>query len=196
MSNLELNKGDQFIFGVDVSASMQTRDCEGGMSRIEYLKEKLGVFAEEASKYDPDGIDLITFGQTCKVYSNVTAENAKGIIKPLDAREAATMTDQLITKAYAMHTKSGAEQTVLFIATDGEPSDEGAVMEAIRGIAAKLKDEHEFAISFLTVGKPSDRLVEFLNKLDDDLSAKYDIVDVKALADVDFLTAFSGALHD
>ena len=33
MSNLELNKGDNFIFAVDVSASMQTKDCNG-LSRI------------------------------------------------------------------------------------------------------------------------------------------------------------------
>ena len=40
MSNLELNKGDNFIFGVDVSGSMATKDCPNGLSRIEYLKEK------------------------------------------------------------------------------------------------------------------------------------------------------------
>ena len=44
MSNLELNKGDNFIFCVDVSGSMSARDTPGGASRIDYLKEKIGAF--------------------------------------------------------------------------------------------------------------------------------------------------------
>ena len=49
-NQLELNKGDNFIFGVDVSASMQTTDCPNGASRIDYLKEKVIQFANEAGK--------------------------------------------------------------------------------------------------------------------------------------------------
>ena len=36
----------------------------------------------------------------------------------------------------------------------------------------------------------------FLTELDDNLKAKHDIVDVKALEDVDFVGAFAGALND
>ena len=61
-NNLELNEGDNFIFGVDVSGSMATTDCPSGMSRIDYLKEKVIQFANEASKWDKDGIDVLTFG--------------------------------------------------------------------------------------------------------------------------------------
>jgi hypothetical protein len=52
MSNLELNKGDNFIFGIDVSSSMETRDCPNRFSRIEFLREKAIQFAIQASKYE------------------------------------------------------------------------------------------------------------------------------------------------
>ncbi len=198
MSQFELNRGDNFIFGIDVSGSMQARDTPSGASRIEYLKEQVITFAREASKWDEDGIDVIRFGHEIRVYEKVTAEKAADIIGPLSASESQTRTDLVIAKAYDLHVAGGYEQTVLFLATDGEPTGVTTddVKQTIRDIAAKLKDEHEFAISILTVGKRSPGLEAFLTELDDSLGAKHDIVDVRALESVDFLAAFSGALHD
>lgn len=196
MSNLELNKGDNFIFGVDVSGSMAAADCPNGMTRIDYLKEKVIAFAGEASKYDPDGIDVLAFGHRVTPFHGITAEKAKEVVTKLQANEGATMTHKLIDEAYGLHKRGGYQQTVLFIATDGAPSDPDAVKASIRRIASELADEHEFAISFLTVGTIDPGLRAFLDMLDDNLGAKHDIVDVKALDEVDFLTAFVGALHD
>lgn len=195
-NQLELNKGDNFIFGVDVSASMQSKDCPGGKSRIEYLKEQVVTFAREAGKWDEDGIDVLAFGERVTKYQGVTADKAADIIGSLRANEGMTDTAALIREAYDLHKKGGYPQTVLFIATDGSPSDKEAVKNAIRTIASDIKDEHEFAISILTVGEIDAGLRGFLTELDDDLKAKHDIVDVKALTDVDFMGAFSGALHD
>jgi len=196
-NNLELNQGDNFIFGVDVSGSMQSNDCPGGLSRIEFLKEKVIQFAGEASKYDTDGIDVITFGHQIKEFNGLTGETAASTIKALTAPEAATQTHLLINRAYEKHVAGGYEQTVLFIATDGDPSDREAVKKSIVDITNKIKDEKEFKISFLTVGVVSDSLSKFLTGLDDDLKgAKCDIVDVKALESVDFMSAFVGAIND
>jgi|WetSurMetagenome_2_1015567.scaffolds.fasta_scaffold689055_1 hypothetical protein len=196
-NQLELNKGDNFIFAVDVSASMQSRDCPGGVSRIDYLKEGVKTFATEASKWDTDGIDVLTFGAKVTPYRNVTAETAGKIIDGIAANEGMTDTAAVIKSAYKMHRDGNYDQTVLFVATDGAPSDRDAVIKTISGITQELREEHEFAISFLTVGKIDDNLQSFLTTLDDALpGAKYDIVDVKALESVDFLAAFSGALHD
>jgi Mg-chelatase subunit ChlD len=202
-SNLELNRGDQFIFGVDVSASMQTKDV-GGTSRIEALKEQVIAFIGEASKYDPDGVDVITFGQKITHLGALTAEQAKDAITPLKANEAMTDTAGLIRKAWTLHQdKKSEDQTVLFIATDGEPSDQDAVKTELRAIAKQQTADNEvFSVSFLTVGVLSPSLSAFLTELDDTLNAKdkngepIDIVDVKALADVDFLSAFVGAVND
>lgn len=197
MSQLELNKGDNFIFGVDVSQSMTAQDCPGGLTRIEYLKEKVILFAKEASKWDEDGIDVLTFGHQITPYTGITADKAQEVISGLAANEGQTKTAELIQAAYDRHKQGGHEQTVLFIATDGEPSDREAVKSAIVDITNAVTDEREFNISFLTVGKIDAGLQAFLTGLDDDLKgAKYDIVDVKTLEEVDFMSAFMGALND
>lgn len=195
MSQLELNKGDNFIFLFDVSASMQAKDTPSGASRIDYLKEKLVTFVGEAAKYDDDGIDLITFGHTVTVKPKLTPASAGSIIGELKANESATETAAAIKRAYEMHKQGGYAQTVAFIATDGAPSNKDDVREVIRTIASDLKDEHEFAISFLVVGQDV-AIRDFLTELDDNLKAKHDIVDVKNLDEVDFVGAFAGALHD
>jgi uncharacterized protein YegL len=195
-NNLELNKGDNFIFCFDVSASMQQTDTPNGASRIDYLKEKLSAFVNEAGKYDDDGIDLLTFGHSVTVQPKLTPATAGTVIASLKANEGSTQTDRAIAKAYELHKAGGYEQTVCFIATDGAPADKDAVRDVIRTIASELKEEHEFAISFLIVGKPDASLEAFLTELDDNLKAKYDIVDRKSLDDVDFMSAFVGALHD
>ncbi len=195
VSNLELNDGDNFIFGADVSASMNAADCPGNMKRIDFLKETMITFIGEAAKHDSDGIDIITFGHQVKHIPNVTAPQGAEIIKGLVANEAATATDQLIRKAYEVHKANGYQQTVLFVATDGAPSSPDGVRQAIRDICNDLSDEHAFAISFLIVGTPDANLAGFLSELDN-LDAKYDIVDVKNLTEVDFMSAFVGALHD
>jgi uncharacterized protein YegL len=197
MSNLELNKGDNFIFCIDVSGSMQATDTPNGSQRIDYLKENVKTFIQEAGKWDEDGVDIVTFGHTVKHLGAVNTEKAESLVGALRANESATDTAGAIRTAYGLHTKGGYKQSVCFLATDGEPSDEDAVFKTIAGITQELKDEHEFAISILTVGNPSAGLQAFLSKLDDALpGAKYDIVDVKALDSVNFIEAFAGALHD
>jgi Mg-chelatase subunit ChlD len=197
MSQLELNKGDNFIFGLDVSASMGAKDCPGGLSRIEYSKEKTILFTNEASKWDEDGIDLITFGHAVNLLPNVNAQKAADTIGALKANEGSTDTAGVIAAAYKRHKDTASKQTVFFLITDGEPNDRNAVKKVITDISNGLADEHEFAISFLTVGNIAPELESFLTALDDDLKgAKHDIVDVKKLEDVDFMAAFAGALHD
>lgn len=195
MSNLELNKGDNFIFLFDVSGSMTISDTPSGVPRIDYLKEKLAAFVDEAGKYDDDGIDLITFGHAITQKPKLTPQNAKEVIASLKANESATATDKAIQTAYDLHKSGGYKQTIVFVATDGAPSDPGAVKDVIRKIAAEIKDEHEFALSFLLVGK-DEGIRAYTKELDDDLNAKHDIVDVKELDEVDFVSAFAGALHD
>ncbi len=196
-NNLELNKGDNFIFGVDVSGSMAHNDCPGGLSRINFLKEKVIQFAAEASKWDTDGIDVLTFGSKITPYQGVTAEKAAELIGGFQANEGSTDTAGLIKAAYDLHKAGGYEQTTLFVATDGAPNDKDAVLKTIADITNDVKNEREFNISFLTVGKIDDGLRAFLTVLDDALpGAKYDIVDVKELESVDFEAAFLGALND
>lgn len=197
MSKFELNKGDNFIFAIDVSGSMSHSDCPGNASRIDFCKEKAIAFAKEASKWDEDGIDVLTFGHQINTFKNVTAEKAEEIIGKVKATEMSTDTAGVIKAGFNLHSEGGYEQSVLFVVTDGEPNDREAVKKTIVDISNGLPDDKTFNISFLTVGQPAPELTKFLNGLDDDLKgAKFDIVDVKKLEEVDFIEAFAGALND
>ena len=113
--------------------------------------------------------------------------------------EAATMTHLAVNRAYAEHKAKKNEQTFLLIFTDGQPSDPEALRNEIISITNDVKDEKEFRIAFITVGQRSASLDAYLTALDDDLTkagAKYDIVDVKRLEEVDFMAAVNGALTD
>jgi len=197
---LELDKGDNLIFLIDVSASMQKSDTPTGKSRIDYCKEKAIALADEAAKFDEDGVDIITFGEKVKHIGKATGTNASDLIGPLKALEGSTDTAGAIQEAYSIHKKNKHAQTFCFLVTDGAPNSKDAVRDVIRSIAAEIKDEHEFAIGFLIVGDPTKRdpaLVEFLSEIDDTLKAKHDIVDVKELTDVEnLIQVAAAALHD
>lgn len=198
--NLELNKGDQFLFAFDISASMGASDCPGGLSRINYAKEQAVVFATEAAKYDEDGADYYTFGATVKEYKNQTLDQAKTLISGIKANEGSTDTAGVIRamwkRAQELRTNGCTENIVAMIVTDGEPADRDAVKKEIRTIADSLTNGEEFGITFLTIGEIDAGLQSFLTDLDDNLKAKHDIVDVKKFHEVNFMEAFSGAVHD
>lgn len=195
-SNLELNKGDQFIIGLDISGSMGATDCPGGLSRINYTLETLKTFVREAAKWDPDGVSFYPFGVQCHAYPDMQPDDIDAKLVGIRL-EGATMTHLAIAAAYAEHKSKKNEQTFLMVFTDGEPSDPPAVQKAIVDITNDVKDEKEFRIAFLTVGNRTPGLNAWLTELDDALpGAKYDIVDVKRLEEVDFMAAVDGALND
>lgn len=59
MSQLELNKGDNFIFCLDVSASMGASDCPGNMSRIEFAKQG-------PRRLEPRSVDIWECAGSCE----------------------------------------------------------------------------------------------------------------------------------
>lgn len=198
--NLVLNVGDQFIFALDISGSMDTRDCPGNMTRIEFAKKQALIFAREADKYDPDGADYYTFGTKVTGYLNQTEAEAKKIIWEMKANGGSTATADVIQAAWNRSEQLRADgcedNIVLMVITDGEPNDQEAVKSIIRSIADTLDNGEEFGIIFLTVGQISPGLKRFLTDLDDNLKAKHDIVDVKDFMSVNFEQAFAGAIHD
>lgn len=195
-SNFELNKGDQFIVAFDISGSMQTKDCPGPTTRFEYVKETMFVFIAEAAKWDPDGVSFYAFNNRLTELPDVTSvDDIKAKIATLKPG-GGTATHLPITAAFAEHTKKGSEQTFLMMFTDGEPSEPDLVKKAIIDITNKVKDEKEFRISILTVGERTPALDKWLTDLDDHLTdAKYDIVDIEKLEDVDFEQAVANAIE-
>jgi Mg-chelatase subunit ChlD len=192
---LELNKGDDFIFLLDVSGSMSATDTPNGLSRYEFAKEKALAFCHEAAKIDSDGISIIRFGHNIEKFSDITPDQIEKAFAG-GANEGSTETAKALQAAWEEHLERKNEQTFVLVVTDGAPRDQQAVKNVIIDITNKVKDEREFNIAFLQVGNDAS-VAAFLKELDDDLKgAKYDIVDVKRLEEVDFMTAVVGAMND
>lgn len=198
MSNLEVNKGDEFIIAYDISGSMNTVDCPGGLSRLVYTRETLKTFIGEAAKFDPNGVSVYLFGATVHAYRDLTPQQVDEKLSNIKT-EGATQTHLAIQAAFAEHKEKGSKQTFLILFTDGAPSDSEAVKQTIIDITKKVADPMEFRIAFITVGVVADDLRAYLTELDDTLTqsgAAHDIVDVKAIDEVDFMAAVNGALND
>lgn len=198
MSNLEVNKGDQFIAALDISGSMNASDTPGGLSRLKYSLETFKTFASEAAKFDPDGVSLYLFGATLKAFPDLKPDEFSSKLADIKT-EGATMTHLAIRAAFDEHIQKKSQQTFLLIFTDGEPSDPDATKQAIIDITKAVKDPLEFRIAFITVGERSPDLEAYLTHLDDTLTsdgAAHDIVDVKRIDEVDFMAAINGALTD
>lgn len=191
----ELNRGDQFIVAIDVSGSMQMRDCPGNATRFNYVLETMRVFIREAAKWDPDGVSFYVFNNQLQTYPDVaTVEEIDQKISTLRPG-GGTNTHLAIRAAYEEHKKKNSEQTFLLLFTDGEPSEPDLVKREIVNITQNIKDEKEFRIALLTVGQQSPELAKWLDDLDNHLdAAKYDIVRVDRLEDVDFETAVANAI--
>lgn len=198
-NNFELNKGDQFIIAIDISGSMAATDCPGQVNRLRYTLETLHVFAQEAFKWDPDGVSFYPFNHQVFPMPDVkTLEEIDAKISTLKPG-GGTDTASVINAAYQEHKTKKNEQTFLIVFTDGQPEDEAAVEQVIINITNEVKDEKEFRIEILTVGQRTADLNKWLTDLDDNLKreggAKYDIVNVQRMEDVDFRSAVEHAIE-
>jgi hypothetical protein len=178
---------------------MCERDTPTGQSRIDFSKEKVKLFASEADKLDPDGVDYFTFGSKITSFIGLTVEKAHELINSLKANECSTNTAGLITAMYdrmkQLRASGVTDHLIAFIITDGDSSDREAVKTVLRAIADEQPDGEGIGFTFLRVGSDQS-VVQFLTDLDDNLNTKFDIVDTKVLEDVDFEAAAMGALHD
>lgn len=196
-SQFELNKGDQFIIALDHSGSMQETDCEGGVSRSAFVMETMRTFIRQAAQWDPDGVSFYVFhGSVCEKHPDVQkVEDIDRIIAAIKLPRGGTPTHLVLRDAFAEHCQKKSEQTFLMLFTDGEPSDPAATEQAVRDIANLVKDAQEFRISILTVGNRTPELDAWLTRLDDSLEgAKFDIVSIDRLEDVNFADAVDNAI--
>ena len=199
-TRFELNRGDNFLLAMDVSASMRATDTPTGASRLDFAKEQAKTMAREASRYDSSGIDLITFGSKVVVLPDITPDKADATIDGLLATEMSTITDKAIQAAWKrakeIRANGSTDNITLLMITDGEPADKGAVVDTIVDITKQMQSDDEFGIVFLRVGQDAG-IAGYLQMLDDNLQskgAKFDIVDVQVLEETDFISAFAGAL--
>ena len=202
---IELNPNKQYILCGDISASMQDNDSKcGGSSRYNYMVEKFKSFIKEAEDFDPDGPTIFLFGEKVSQYPNTTLDKVESKLKS-PTFEGFTNTHLVVQEAWAMHiaekvelAKDGKDHpgTVCFIFTDGEPTNRNALERTIRDIANAVTSEQEFSIGFILVGSIAPNLKEYLDKLDDGLKAKFDIVGTTEIEGLSFLKAVNNAINE
>ncbi len=207
MSSIELNPNKQYVLAGDISASMQTVDPKcGNTPRYSYMLEKFKQFISESMDFDPDGPTVMLFGESVTTFPNTTLEKVQSSLTNIRF-EGFTNTDAVIKAAWSQHlveksnlSKEGKAHpgTVLFVFTDGQPTNQMAVERIIIEIANAIGRDDEFSIGFLLVGTIDATLSEWLEKIDNGLTGKvkYDIVGTQPIEGVTFLKAVNNAINE
>lgn len=182
-----------YVMIIDKSGSMTQTDTPTGQSRFKAAEESTIAIASMLEQYDPDGIDVIPFSGSFKVYNNTTAAKVVDIFRenqPMGGTVLApplkSVFDTYLAAKAAGTTKSNG--MIVLVITDGQPSDAADVAKTISDFTQKLDNgDGEFGITFLQVGRDPEA-TRFLKSLDDDLTshgAKFDIVDTKTIDEVE-----------
>jgi len=184
-------KGNRVIVGIDRSGSMDQRDCDG-QSRYNFLKEKLIAFVDAAASSAVGGeVTAIFFSSGVHDLVLKSGDDAKAAFAKYPVG-GSTATHLAINEALAVWKKDPTTPVMFFLVTDGHPDDQTDVDNAIIAATKAINQPEDFRIMLLTVGTRDSDLTAWLEHLDADLGpagAKYDIVGVNNLQEVDFQEA-------
>lgn len=181
--------GYDFIVVIDASGSMGEEDAPGGRSRWDYAQETVTAIARSAGKFDTDGIDVITFaGSRVESHSGVTVDKVKEVFATRSP-SGGTPLHLALTEAIKLAGKSDKKDFIIVL-TDGVPDDKAAAAKVIVDQSNRQKNDDDLTILFVQVGNDA-QATKHLKSLDDDLAgAKFDIVDVKTIDEVDSFSSF------
>lgn len=190
--DLEKLKNRDYVLIIDKSGSMSEKDTASGKSRWEYAQESTLAIARKVAEYDPDGITVIPFAASHKIYDNTTPEKVKDVFTENSPMGGTLLAPVLKDVFNDYLSRKGKNQTKLngqlvLVITDGQPEDENEVAAAIVKFGNQLPSRDEFGISFLQVGRDT-HAAQFLAKLDSGLKAlgaKNDIVNTKTMDEVE-----------
>lgn len=176
-----------FIVMIDSSGSMATESKRyPGKTRWEEVKETAIGIALEIGKFDSDGIDIITFGNTIEVFNNSTAHKVGSIFNTNSPRGGTPLAEAL--QKTIEKQKTTGKNTVVFCFTDGEPNDKEAVAKTIIKAANSLQKDEALTFLFVQVGDDP-AASRFLAFLDEGLpNTKFDIVDALSAKEADNMT--------
>lgn len=190
MNAEDLKKYD-IILLLDKSGSMSEK--LGNSTRWKVAKEATVALARKCMEFDDDGITVIPFAGNFKEYKNVDGgdEIVNKIFnenEPSGSTDTAKVLKHVIDGYFAAKAAGEAKPIIVICITDGEPTDEKALIDVIVAATKKMQVDEEIGISFLQIGNdPS--ATKFLKMLDDDLESKYkaafDIVDTKTFEEIE-----------
>jgi len=173
------------ILVIDKSGSMQTNDGPpAGLTRWEAAEEAALALAHAAAKYDQDGITVVTFNNSHKLYDGVTPDKVTQVFaenEPQGGTDTAGVLKMLFNRYFTSKAGGEAKPQIIQVITDGAPNDQNAVARVIIDATQKMDRDEELAVQFIQYGNDQGARA-FLQFLDDELEgkgAKFDIVDAK-----------------
>ena len=172
-----LLENQDIVLLVDSSASMNTKDCPGGLSRWEWCRKQTSALYVGADKLsDNSRISIVTFNSEfhshgrcrlddiAKVFSDNVAEGETNMTPAID--------DGLSFVNSGLYSGKPA---VIAVITDGRPTDAEQVKKRLIKLSNELRDPTLLTIVFIEIGTPE----KYLRELDCDLvkqGARSDIV--------------------
>lgn len=181
-----------FIIAVDASGSMSDYNKgSSGPSRWDVAQETVLAITRQLAQYDDDGIDVVRFGGQVQQYPGTTPDKVKEIFA--SGPMGTTPTTEALQVCLSLAGKSNKKDFILIL-TDGEPNDQTSLKKLIVDTANKQQSDEDLTILFIQVGDNAGA-TKFLQTLDDGLNAKFDIVDVKTVAEVDAIGSVPALLE-
>lgn len=172
------------IIAIDTSGSMgDTVKAGASITRWSAVQESAITIIREAQQIDSDGLGLVLFGGNVESFDGVTVDKAREVFASKSPRGGTPLAEGL-TAALGLAGKS-AKKDLIIVFTDGVPNDPQAAAKVIVDASQSLEKDEDLTFLFIQVGDDV-HATAYLKSLDDDLKgAKFDIVDVKTVAEAD-----------
>lgn len=173
------------ILALDTSGSMAEPVKAGSkVSRWDSMQESVMTLVREAEEFDDDGLDMVLFGgNNITSKTGVTSQTVREFFVNAKPPRGGTPLAEGLTEALKL-AKSSSKKAVIVVMTDGVPNDEEAAAKVIINAANEQQTGDQLTFLFVQVGDDANA-TRYLAHLDDTLPAKFDIVDVKTVAEVD-----------
>jgi Mg-chelatase subunit ChlD len=176
-----------FVAVIDKSGSMlepAKASNPTGPTRWASVQESALTLIRDVSALDSDGLGLVLFsGTAAESHDGVTVDKFREIFAQHSPRGGTPLAEAL-TAALALAGKSDKKDFIV-VFTDGVPNDQAAAARVIVEAANRQETDDALTILFVQVGDDAGATA-YLRGLDDELKgAKFDIVDVKTVAEAD-----------
>lgn len=173
------------IVAIDTSGSMgEPVKAGSSITRWQAVQESALTLIREAQAIDQDGLGMVLFGGTnVESFDGVTVDKFREVFSLKSPRNSTPLA-QALQASLRLAGKSDKKDLVI-VFTDGVPDDRLAAARVIVDASQALETDDALTFLFIQVGDDAGA-TEYLKSLDDDLvGAKFDIVDVKTVAEVD-----------
>lgn len=151
---------------IDHSGSMGSASVRIRGNLLKEVEEDAIAIARIAEQYDDDGITVIPFSNSVRVYDNVTASRVSQVFAEHQPRGGTNLTDALNEVFRKAH--SSKKEMVAIVYTDGAPNDPQGVVSVIRNMAQQL-GRPRIGLAIIQVGNDSGAS-QFLEHLDNQLA--------------------------